>query len=126
MRVGFSCLVPLCIFIPSSSQAANLVVTTPQDAGPGSLSAALVESNRNGTPDLVLFDPSLTGSTLRPRTPLPALTEGHLTIDGDIDGDALPDIMLHGGAAGGAGLMIRSAANTVRGLALKSWDRAIA
>jgi hypothetical protein len=111
--------------LPCLTEAALFTVTKTADSGTGSLRDAIAASNANGVADVIEFAGTLTGKAVRPITPLPALTEGRLTINGDISGDGAPDVVLNGSAVGGIGLDLRSPGNTVRGLVLNRFDQAI-
>ena len=46
----------------STANAANFLVTTEADSGPGSLRQAIVDANANGNPletDIITFDPAV-------------------------------------------------------------------
>jgi nitrous oxidase accessory protein NosD len=107
-------------------QAASFTVTNTKDGGSGSLRQAIVQSNANGAADTITFAGALSGKMIQPRRPLPVLSEGRLTINGDLDGDGAPDIILSGAVCGGTGIDIQSRENTVRGLAIRHFDKGIA
>jgi hypothetical protein len=73
-----------------------------------SLREALTVANLTQGQKLITFDPNLAGQTLmltaETHQPLPRLSSGDLTIDGDIDHDGKPDITLDG-SEGGIGPM---------------------
>ncbi|HOW17593.1 MAG TPA: thrombospondin type 3 repeat-containing protein, partial [Phycisphaerae bacterium] len=101
----------------------NIVVNSLDDPGvPGdgltTLREAMDQANADGNA-AVLFDPALTGGTIRPGTALPAITGGGIVISGDTNGDCTPDIELDGSGVGSSnGLVITSADNEVRGLVI--------
>jgi hypothetical protein len=113
------------LFVAGDVFPDTFIVTTVDDAGPGSLRRAIFWSNSNGTPDTILFDSALVGQTIRPERPLPILTEGGLTINGDIDADGAPDVVLSGDVIRGAGIEATSAGNAIRGLVMSGWDVAV-
>lgn len=76
----------------------TIVVTTLADDGAGSLRAALAAAAANSEPVTVRFAQDLSGGVVGLLSPLTVET-GTVTIDGDIDGDTLPDIVISGGAA---------------------------
>lgn len=119
-------LLALSAALTSPGQAAGFTVTKTSNAGAGSLRDAITRSNSNGAADTITFAPVLSGKLIRPSTPLPALTEGRLTINGDLDGDRAPDVILSGAVCGGTGIDIRSRENTIRGLVIRHFDRGIA
>ena len=64
--------------------------------------------------DTVEFDPSLNGSVIAITGGLPVISQGNLTIDGDIDNDTHPDITIDGaGALSDTGLHIFGASDVV-------------
>lgn len=102
----------------------NLFVTNLNDAGSGSFREAIIFANGNAGPDTILFDTTLLGSTISLLSALPNITDDSTVINGDINGDNIPDIELDGGATFGNGLTISSKANTVKGLAISNWSSA--
>jgi hypothetical protein len=121
----FSCRVPLMSY----------AVINTNDSGPGSLPWAVEQANANPGPDTIVFnippsDPGYNHAThvwtIRPLSPLPTLTDGGTTIDGTTQttsqGDTNPygpEIEMDGTSAGATnGLMISSAGNNIRGLAI--------
>jgi CSLREA domain-containing protein len=110
------------------------VVTNTNDSGAGSLRRAILDANTQAGPDTITFDiPGSGVQTIRPLSPLPAITDP-LTIDGYTqpgaqpntqppgnDTDAVLRIALDGSALGAAakpaaGLTIETSGATVRGL----------
>src|SRR6266568_996580 len=95
-----------------------------------SLREAIIAANNTPGAHTITFDPSLSGGTIvvnfddldadADPDPLPALCGGHTRIDGDLNGDDVPDITLEGAAlpafAPAAGLLVVSSHNTIRGL----------
>ena len=107
------------VVISSSNNNHTIVVTNRRDSGPGSLREAINIANTNGVADTIVFHDSLMGATIQPLSQLPALTEGGITINGDIDGDGTPDIEIDGSLAGEVeGIPVHSADNVVRGLVI--------
>jgi len=104
------------------AQAADFVVTTTADGGPGSLRQALLEAEANAVADTIAFAiPGCGGTlpvcTIRPLSPLPAITRGAVLIDGytqpgahpntlRVGEDAVLAIELDGRLAGGDGLVL--------------------
>ncbi len=69
----------LVFFFPvPHSRAAEITVVNQNDAGPGSLRAAIETANSNGEPDSILFDAGVTQVVLA--TELPGLTENGTAI----------------------------------------------
>lgn len=67
----------------------------------------------------ITFEPALAGGTIQPASPLPFITGGSITINGDVNGDCIPDIELDGMLAGDShGLVIASVGNEIRGLTI--------
>jgi uncharacterized repeat protein (TIGR01451 family) len=99
----------------------ELTVTTTGDSGPGSLRDAIAQANQDGLPNVIRFAPWLAVGTIDLASPLPALTEGGTTLDGDLDGDCVPDIEVNGMATCCDGISISSAGNLVRGLVINGF-----
>jgi len=110
------CLIVGLAIFSAAAHAAVFTVTNTSNSGAGSLRTALTSSNANGVADTITFAGALSGKTIRPTSALPALTDGALTIDGDIDDDGKPDLCLDGVNLTGNGLDVKSSGNTVRGL----------
>ena len=97
-------------------------VKNTRDTGTHSLRWAITEANSRTGPDNIKFAATLAGSTIRPKTPLPVITDAGLRINGDIDADGAPDIALRGGLLGtGDGLKIRGNDCTILGLSVGSF-----
>lgn len=100
--------------VTASGPAATLLVTSRTDSGPGSLRQALL-SARSG--DRIVFDPAVfppaNPASIAILDPLPALTQGFLTIDASNAG-----VILDGryAPAYSKGLVIRSNGNVIKGL----------
>lgn len=105
---------------PAVAQATYVVTTWADDIYVGTLREAIDLANADGVPSLITFDPGLAGGSVTPASPLPFLTAGETTIDGDLDDDCLPDIGIDGSGAGpdGSGLSLESNGNAVSGLAI--------
>jgi hypothetical protein len=98
-----------------------------------SLREAIVAANNTAGTKTITFDLSLSGGTLlinfddldadTDPDPLPNLCGGNTTLDGDLDGDNVPDITLDGSALldeGADGVVITSNNNTVNGLRVQN------
>lgn len=114
-------------FVTSFTLDVPLIVTSLDDPGASgdlliTLREAIDMANATGGNVEIFFAPGLAGGTIRPQTPLPALTAGGITIDANIDWDSLPDIELDGTDLGvgttNDGLRLVSANNVVKGLAI--------
>ena len=95
-----------------------------------SLREALIAANNTNGEQTITFDPSLSGGTIVVNfddldgdaipDPLPALCGGQTRIEGDLDGDDVPDITLEGAAfpvaSSAAGILVLSSHNTITGL----------
>lgn len=102
----------------------------PSPGGLISLREAIIAANNTNGEQIITFDPSLSGGTIvinfddldadANPDPLPALCGGHTLIDGDLDGDDVPDIALEGsafpGPSGVAGISVISSHTTIKGL----------
>lgn len=111
---------------PASAHAeaasSSCVVSTNADAGAGSLRACLAAAVSGGT---IVFDaaafPPGSPRTIRLQSELPAMANGHLTVDGSSAGVILDGSQL--GAAGN-GLTVFSNGNTIQGLQLINFSGA--
>ncbi|MBM3499773.1 MAG: hypothetical protein FJX74_14020 [Armatimonadetes bacterium] len=97
-------------------RAATFTVTNNLDAGAGSLRDAIEQSNANGVADTITFALAVKAEPIILASGLPNLTEGRLTINGDLINDGSPDIGLDAAALSGTVLQVRSPSNTIRGL----------
>ena len=76
---------------------ALFIVTNTLDSGAGSLRQALADAEANGVgADEIEFDASLDGQTITLASQL-AITQGAVTVSGDLDGDGDADITISGG-----------------------------
>ena len=114
------------IFIPNrvSIRAASYTVTQMNDSGDGlcdstcTLRDAILNSNSTiGVADAITFDAA---GTITLASPLPALTD-QLTIDGDVDGNGTPDVVIDGTGITGSGIAITSDGNTIQGLIIQNF-----
>ena len=100
----------------------TILVTSGGDSGPGSLREAIALANATAGPDEIRFSLAA-GSVIEVETALPALSDssGGTTIDGDVNADGLPDVVLHGAPANPNfhGLRLTSSGNLVRGLVVQ-------
>lgn len=110
--------------------AAQIVVTTLADSGPGSLRAAITSANNDGVPTTITFDPVVFPSppvapgVILLSTVLPTLTGAGDIIDGTgsgvvLDGSPLPqDCTI---SANCVGLRVRVSNVTIRGLTIQNF-----
>lgn len=117
----------LAAFAPLAlpARAASFVVTSFLDSGAGTLRQAILDANANGaTADTITFSAA---GTINLNSPLPTLSSGNITIDGTVPaGGTLPKVEIRGQGVTttrGAGILIRSSGNTVRGLILNGFTR---
>lgn len=123
----------------SSIVAKNLVVNTDKDTAPDtpisgesvSLRQAIEAANCNGGDVTITFAESVRGKTIMPLTPLPALTQPNIKINGCNGDDCTPTVTIDGTVTdsdveGGHqdGILIRSYRNVVRGLRIVNFERA--
>jgi titin len=104
----------------------TFTVTTTADAGPGSLRQAILDANQDPGPNTIVFNIDSGGlQTIRPASPLPALTNP-VTIDGTTQPGqgTTPRIELTGTDAGtnATGLKIAGGNSTVKGLAINGFQ----
>lgn len=110
----------LSLLLSLSAFAAEYVVTSTSDSGPGSLRQAILDVNRDctdsNTPCRIEFavDPAET-LTLRPESALPAVT-GAVHIDGG------SRVVLDGSAAGGAHGLLLNGSVGVTGLTIRNFS----
>ena len=104
-----------------------------------SLREAIIAANNTPGAHTITFDPSLSGGTVvvnfddldadTDPDPLPALCGGHTRIEGDLNGDGVPDITLEGAAFPGpsraAGIFVLSSHNTIQGLQVQHFPLGI-
>ncbi|MBM3498157.1 MAG: hypothetical protein FJX74_05755 [Armatimonadetes bacterium] len=112
-------LLVAAVVVGVSAQGGHFAVTNTNDAGFGSLRQAILAANANPV-STITFHTSLSGGSIAPITPLPTITAGSTIIDGDLNGDDAPDIVLTGAnQPSGNGLHIKSAhGSQVVGLAI--------
>ena len=92
-------LIIIAVFLISHATghtATSILVTNLSDSGPGSLRDAMDKANADGGPSLIMFDPDLSGGSIPLESALPCTFDDYTTIEGDINGDHLPDIELNG------------------------------
>ncbi len=96
--------------------AATLTVTSATDSGPGSLRQAIADAAAG---DVIVFDSSLSGKTIT-LTSGELVLDKNLTIDGDIDGDDVPDVILDGNASSRVFSVTSGAEVTLDALAIRN------
>jgi FlgD Ig-like domain len=107
----------------TTAQANRYEVTSLANSGDRTLRWAIARANERVGADKIIFDGALSGGSIRPKAPLPEVTD-RLTIDGDINDDGKPDIVLSGADCSGTeGLSLRSDYNVIRGLCVSKWSR---
>ena len=84
---------------------ATLVVNTCSNISSGGnlcLQDAITQANILGGPVAITFAPAMTGCVIQPSTltRLPTITANRVTINGDVNGDNVPDIRISGASAG--------------------------
>ncbi len=117
--------------VTNATEAVNGDTSTPAalKANPSpdgiSLSEAMMASEATDGYETVTFDISLLGAVINITGSLPFITHGNLTIDGNIDDNASPDITIDGtNAAGFNGVDIQGAANVViKGLTIRNYKK---
>ena len=103
------------------AQAVDLIVTSTDDSGPGSLRQALLDATAG---DRITFAPALAGQTITltsARLDI-AFDQNGLTIDGDLDDDGQPDVTVEQTLEDAEVLMIDEASATIDGLVITGGD----
>lgn len=100
--------------------SATYTVKNTQSAGTDSFRWAVNQADDHPGPDRIEFAPALSGQSIEPRNAFPPLMDDGTTINGDIDGDGKPDIVLNGRrqSGGGSGLVVAGDGCEVVGLAI--------
>jgi len=124
------------ILLPIYSEGATFTVTNTNDAGAGSLRAAITSANGNGIADVIDFNiPGAGVHTIYPQSQLPQLIDiAGVQIDGLSQGGASAGanppstatllIEINGSQAGAShGLWITSPNNTIQGLVIDSFEQ---
>lgn len=112
----------LLLWQPRLAYAATYTVTTTADSGPGSLRQAMLDANANPGADLITFSINEGLPTIKPLSPLPAITdEVMINALGGQPCDTLPPqprVVLDGALAGANadGLQVRANLSQVIGL----------
>jgi len=111
-------IVGLTVLAVAEGAVAQITVTSLADSGPGTLRTAISQATSGSGNVTILFDPSLAGGTIHVLSSLGNLNKDGITIQGDINGDEVPDIELEGSSAptNTNGLTIQSANCVVSGL----------
>jgi hypothetical protein len=89
----------LTVLAVADVAVAQITVTSLADSGPGTLRTAISQATSGSGNVTILFDPSLAGGTIHVLSALGNLNKEGITIQGDIDGDGIPDIELDGSSA---------------------------
>jgi len=98
----------------------SALVKNPGPDGTISLREAITATNNNPGVYTIVFSPQLKNPTITIQLypTLPALTGGNVIINGDTDGDGVPDVTIQGGGWSNA-FTVESSGNTLYGLKLK-------
>lgn len=112
------------VVVSTTTEAATFTVSITNDAGPGSLRAAITNANTTAGPNLIVFNLPEGTRTLSPLTALPPMTNGVI-----VDGTSQPGysgkplVELSGAAVAGSasGLRLAISNSVIRGLVLNRW-----
>ncbi len=97
------------------------VSNTLDDGSCGSLRGAINYANLNIGPDTITFNTAVMGSnTIQIFSTLPVITDDHTVIDGDSDGDCVPEVIIDGIGGAYDGFEIQSDSNTIHGLNIQN------
>jgi hypothetical protein len=111
--------------IASSPTDPLLVTNNTDDNSIGTLRFAINFANSNSGPDSIYFEDTFDwlNNPIALQSDLPAITDDSTKINGDVDGDGLPNVIITDPTAGslGNGISIRSAHNDIRGLVINSF-----
>ncbi len=123
--VGVAFAACVVVWMTASAQSTSeWVVSSNADAGAGTLRAAIVAANESNGGDVIRFQSAM---TIRPRSPLPALEDDGIAIDGSFgqaSPDVTPGVWIDGANAGdAAGLEILASRGVVRGLGIVGFQR---
>jgi hypothetical protein len=96
-----------------------ITVTSNADSGPGSLREAIENANTDPGPDTVRFAAIFDwgNNPIVLQSALPNINDDGTYINGDIDDDGLPDVLLDGGGVVSRGLGVNADDIKIRGLA---------
>jgi hypothetical protein len=115
--------------VVAAASANTYTVTKKANLGTGTLRWAIEQANAHVGPDQIRFASELSGAVILPRAPLPPLTDDRTTINGDINGDHVPDVAINGknalppfGPGPVDGLSITGRRCVVRGLAVVAFS----
>ena len=108
----------------SAQPTSEWVVSSHADSGAGTLREAILAANTSDGDDIIRFASAM---TIRPRSPLPALEDDGITINGSggsVSADIPPTVWIDGSQTGdSAGLELISPRAVVRGLGIIGFDR---
>ena len=108
----------------SAQTTSDWLVVSDADSGAGTLRWAIDAANESAGGDRIRFASAM---TIRPRSPLPPLSDSGIAIDGSSGAatvDAVPRVWLDGARAGDAsGLELIAARGSVRGLGVLGFER---
>ena len=113
------------LWLTASAQTTNeWLVESDGDVGFGTLRGAIEAANTSSGDDVIRFARPM---TIRPRSPLPPLTDVGITIEGSSDAasvDDVPRVWLDGASAGdAAGLELQAARSVIKGLGISGFER---
>ena len=117
--------------VSNTSEAINGDISSPAaliaDPGPDGISLveAMTAAEATIEYDTIEFDPSLSGAVIAITGGLPVISQGNLSINGDIDDDTNPDITIDGAsAASDTGLFLYGASHViVKGLVVRNFSK---
>ena len=107
------------LVVTNATEVVNGTISSPAEliANPGddgiSLPEAIAATNNTSEYYTITFDPSLSGSTISLTVDMPHITQGNVTIIGDINEDGTPDITIDGTHGEYCGFNITGASNVV-------------
>ena len=112
----------LAAVLGAAVHADTYTVSSDANSGGGSLRSAIRDANDHIGADTIAFTEAMATRTISITSALPSITDGSLTIDGDLDDDGAPDIVIDGSTTFNTGCLTVEANDCIIvGLAIVNW-----